>query len=50
MRDIISIIIILLVVGWLLGYISFGAVLGNLVHLLLVVAIVLIILKLLRKA
>lgn len=49
MRDIVWIIIVLLILGWLLGFISFGAVLGNLVHILLIVAVILIVLKLLDK-
>ena len=49
MRDIVSIIIVLLIVGWLLGFIGFGAVVGNLIHLLLVVAVILIVLKLLNR-
>lgn len=50
MRDIVNILIVLLIVGWLLGYIGFGAVVGNLIHILLIVAVVMIILKLLRRA
>ncbi|MBK9018169.1 MAG: lmo0937 family membrane protein [Saprospiraceae bacterium] len=49
MKDIVWIIIILLIVGWLFGFLSFGAVLGNLVHILLIVAVILIVLKLLDK-
>ncbi len=49
MRDIVWIIIVLLILGWLLGYLSFGAVVGNLIHILLIVAVVLIVLKLLNK-
>jgi hypothetical protein len=49
MRDIVWIIVVLLLVGWLLGFISFGAVLGNLVHILLIVAVILIVLKLLDR-
>ena len=49
MRDIVSIIIVLLIVGWLFGFIGFGAVVGKLIHLLLVVAVVLIILKIINK-
>jgi hypothetical protein len=49
MRDIVWIIIVLLILGWLLGYISFGAVVGNLIHILLIVAVILIILKVLRR-
>jgi hypothetical protein len=49
MRDIVWIIIVLLIIGWLFGYLSFGAVVGNLIHILLIVAVVLVILKLLNK-
>ncbi len=49
MKDIVWIIIVLLILGWLLGFLSFGAVLGNLVHILLIVAVILIVLKLLDK-
>lgn len=49
MGDIVNILIVLLVVGWLLGFIGFGAVVGNLIHLLLVVAVVMIVLRLIRK-
>lgn len=49
MNDLVSIIIVLLIVGWLFGYIGFGAVLGSMVHLLIVVAVILIVLKLIRK-
>jgi protein-S-isoprenylcysteine O-methyltransferase Ste14 len=49
MRGILNIIIIVLIVGWLLGYIGFGAVVGNLIHLLLVCAVIAIILRLVSK-
>jgi hypothetical protein len=49
MKDIVWIIIVLLIVGWLFGYLSFGAVVGNMIHVLLVVAVVLIVLRLLQK-
>jgi hypothetical protein len=49
MRDLVWIIVVILIVGWLLGYIGFGAVVGNLIHILLIVAVVLIILKLLQR-
>jgi hypothetical protein len=49
MRDIVWLIIVLLIIGWLLGYFSFGAVVGNLIHILLIVAVVLIVLKLLNR-
>lgn len=49
MNSLVNIIIVVLIVGWLLGYIGFGAVLGNLIHLLLVVAVVMVALRLLQK-
>lgn len=49
MRDLVWIIVVILIVGWLLGFIGFGAVVGNLIHILLIVAVVLIVLKLLQK-
>ena len=49
MRDIVNILIVLLIVGWLLGYIGFGAVVGNLIHILLIVAVVMVIFRLLGR-
>ena len=40
MRDILSIVILLLIIGWLVGYIGFGAAVGNLIHILLVLAVI----------
>ena len=40
MRGIINIIIILLLIGWLVGYIGFGEMLGSMIHILLVVAVI----------
>lgn len=49
MRDIVNILIVLLIVGWLFGYIGFGAAVGNLIHILLVVAVVMILLRLIKR-
>jgi len=49
MRGLVNIIIILLVGGWLLGYIGYGAMIGNLIHVLLLAAVVMIILRVLAK-
>ena len=35
-----NIVIVLLVVGWLIGYIGFGAMVGSLIHVLLVLALI----------
>jgi len=49
MKDIVNILIVLLIVGWLFGYIGFGAVIGNLIHILLVVAVVMILLRVIKR-
>ena len=50
MRGILNIVIVVLILGWLLGYIGFGAVVGNLIHLLLIAAAFAIIMRILSKA
>ena len=40
MKDLINILIVLLIIGWLLGYFGFGAAIGNLIHILLVLAVI----------
>ncbi|TVZ22743.1 hypothetical protein JM84_1653 [Dokdonia sp. Hel_I_63] len=40
MRDIISLIVVLLIIGWLVGYFGFGDAVGSLIHILLVLAVV----------
>lgn len=47
MRDLIWLIAVILIVGWLIGFIGFGAAVGNLIHILLVIAVIMIIYKLL---
>jgi hypothetical protein len=47
MNNLVNIIIVLLVVGWLIGFIGFGAMVGNLIHILLVLAVVAIVFRLL---
>lgn len=45
MKDIIWIIVVVLVIGWLVGFFAFPAV-GGIIHALLVIAVVLIVYKL----
>ncbi len=45
MRDIVWIIVVILIIGWLIGFVAFPAV-GGIIHALLVIAIILIIYKL----
>ena len=40
MNNILNIIIVLLIVGWLVGFIGFGAATGGLIHILLVVSVI----------
>lgn len=40
MRDILSLIVVLLIIGWLVGYFGFGDAVGSLIHILLVLAVV----------
>lgn len=40
MRGLINIIIVVLVIGWLIGYIGFGEAVGSLIHLLLILAVI----------
>jgi hypothetical protein len=40
MNDILSIAAVILIVGWLVGYFGFGEAVGNLIHILLVLAVI----------
>ncbi|WP_417886393.1 lmo0937 family membrane protein [Zunongwangia sp.] len=46
MRDLIWLIIVLLIIGWVVGY-SFFPNLGSIIHILIVIAVILILYKLL---
>jgi hypothetical protein len=46
MSDILYILAVILIIGWILGYFVFSA--GGLIHILLVVAVVAILLRLIR--
>ncbi len=45
MRDIVWIIVVVLVIGWLIGFVAFPDV-GGILHVLLVIAVILIVYKL----
>lgn len=47
MNNLLNIIIVLLIVGWLVGFIGFGAMVGQLIHILLVLAVIGVIYRLL---
>jgi len=40
MNNLLNIIIVLLIVGWLVGFIGFGSMVGSLIHILIVLAII----------
>jgi uncharacterized membrane protein YGL010W len=40
MNNLLNIVIVLLVVGWLIGFIGFGAMVGSLIHILIVLAVI----------
>ena len=46
MNNLVNIIIVLLIVGWLIGYIGFGAMVGSLIHILLILALIAIVFRL----
>jgi uncharacterized membrane protein YkvI len=50
MRDLLWLIVIILLIGWLVGFIGFGDLVGNLIHLLIVGAIILAVMAIIRKA
>jgi hypothetical protein len=49
MKDIAWLIVVVLIIGWLVGFIGFGEAVGSMIHVLIVLAVVLVIFKLLRK-
>ncbi|HET8885198.1 MAG TPA: lmo0937 family membrane protein [Salinimicrobium sp.] len=46
MRDLIWLIVIILLIGWLVGFFAFTEVVGNLIHILLVLAVIAILYRL----
>lgn len=40
MKDLIWLIVIILLIGWAVGYFAFGEAVGNLIHILLVLAVI----------
>jgi len=45
MKDIIWLIVVLMIIGWLVGYFAFPD-LGGVIHILLVIAVIMIVFKL----
>ena len=45
MRDLLWIIAVILIIGWLVGYFGFGEAVGSFIHILLVLAIVAILIN-----
>ncbi len=46
MKNLISLIAIILLIGWAIGYFGFGEAVGNFIHILLVLAIITILYRL----
>lgn len=46
MGSILNIIIVILIIGWLVGYFGFGEAVGSLIHILIVLAVVALIFRL----
>ncbi len=46
MRSILYIIAVILVIGWLIGFVGYGA--GGLIHILLVIAVVVVLLNIIQ--
>ncbi|HEX8268356.1 MAG TPA: lmo0937 family membrane protein [Flavobacterium sp.] len=40
MRDLIWLIVVILLIGWAIGYFAFGEAVGSLIHILLVLAVI----------
>jgi len=49
MNNLVNVIILLLIIGWLIGYIGFGAMVGSMIHILLILAIVGILFRLFSR-
>jgi len=47
MRDILWVVAVILIIGWLVGFVGFGEAVGSFIHVLLVIAIVAILYNLL---
>ncbi|WP_413512320.1 lmo0937 family membrane protein [Myroides odoratus] len=48
MRNIFWLILIILLIGWGIGFFAFGQILGAAIHILLVVALIMLVLRLLQ--
>ena len=40
MSDLIWLVVVILIVGWLVGYFGFGEAVGSIIHILLVLAVI----------
>lgn len=45
MNDLLSIIAIVLVIGWLIGFFGFSEAVGSFIHILLVIAIIVVLIR-----
>ena len=49
MKNLAWLIVVILIIGWLIGFIGFGEAVGSMIHVLIILAVILVIFKLLRK-
>ncbi len=45
MRDLLTIVAVVLIILWLIGYVGFGEAVGNFIHILLVLAVIAILIR-----
>lgn len=48
MRDLFWLIVIILLIGWGIGFFAFGQVLGVAIHILLIIALVMLIMRIIQ--
>lgn len=49
MKDLIWLIVVILLIGWAVGYFGFGEAVGSLIHILLVLAIIVVLYRIITK-
>lgn len=48
MKSMLYVIAAVLIIGWIIGFFAFAAVLGSLVHLLLVLAVIILVIRVVK--
>jgi hypothetical protein len=50
MGNLLYIIAVILIIGWLIGFVGFGDAVGGIIHILLVLAVAMVLIRLIRGA